>query len=141
MSQTSRWEADPSAASVATSPGPEVTVGTDAAYAAPRAHGLGRPLRNISEVRHFFRTNEVPIYFVGATPFNLLGLDRWVRNFTYIAYYDGWDGAHPRVFTPKRRPYLEFESGEEINNWLLSNAEVLAFIAGRRVPGVRPKIA
>jgi hypothetical protein len=35
----------------------------------------GRPLRNISEVRHF-RTNEVPIYFVGATPFNLLGLDR-----------------------------------------------------------------
>ena len=82
----------------------------------------------------------MPIYFVGATPFNLLGLDRWVRNFTYITYYDGWDGAHPRVFTPKRKPYIEFESGEEINNWLLSNAEVLAFIAGRRPPGVRPKI-
>src|SRR5687768_9897630 len=124
MSQTSRWEADPSAASVATSPGPEVTVGTDAAYAPPRAHGLGRPLRNISEVRHFFRTNEVPIYFVGATPFNLLGLDRWVRNFCYVTYYDGWDGAHPRVFTPKHKPYIEFESGEEINNWLLVNPEV-----------------
>ena len=80
-------------------------------------------------MRHYFRTNEVPIYFVGATPFNLLGLDRWVRNFTYIAYYDGWDGAHPRVFTPKRKPYIEFESGEEINNWLLANPEVLAFIA------------
>ena len=69
-----------------------------------------RPLRNISEVRHFFRTNEVPIYFVGATPFNLLGLDRWVRNFSYVTYYDGWDGAHPRVFTPKHKPYIEFES-------------------------------
>ena len=67
-------------------------------------------LRNISEVRHFFRTNEVPIYFVGATPFNLLGLDRWVRNFSYVTYYDGWDGAHPRVFTPKHKPYIEFES-------------------------------
>ena len=120
--------------------GEEVTPGNDAAYG-PAAEPAARPLRNISEVRHYFRTNEVPIYFVGATPFNLLGLDRWVRNFTYIAYYDGWDGAHPRVFTPKRKPYIEFSSGEEINNWLLSNAEVLAFIDGRRLPGVRPKIA
>jgi hypothetical protein len=113
----------------------------DAAYGPTDTGRTRRPLRNISEVRHFFRTNEVPIYFVGATPFNLLGLDRWVRNFTYIAYYDGWDGAHPRVFTPKRKPYVEFSSGEEINNWLLSNAEVLAFIDSRRVPGIRPKIA
>ena len=50
-----------------------------------------------------------PIYFVGATPFNLLGLDRWVRNFSYVTYYDGWDGAHPRVFSPKHKPYIEFE--------------------------------
>ena len=72
---------------------------TDAAFgpAAPIS-GSRRPLRNMSEVRHFFRTNDVPIYFVGATPFNLLGLDRWVRNFTYVTYYDAWDGAHPRVF-------------------------------------------
>jgi hypothetical protein len=121
--------------------GTEVTPSTDAVFAAPDTSiGQQRPLRNISEVRHFFRTNETPIYFVGATPFNLLGLDRWVRNFSYITYYDGWDGAHPRVFTPKRKPYIEFESGEEINNWLLSNAEVMAFIAANSVRGVRPKI-
>ncbi|HSU37738.1 MAG TPA: biotin carboxylase, partial [Propionibacteriaceae bacterium] len=116
----------------------EVSVGTDAAYA-PADPGR-RPLRNMSEVRHFFRTNEVPIYFVGATPFNLLGLDRWVRNFSYIAYYDGWDGAHPRVFTPKHKPYTEFESGEEINNWLLVNPEVRAHMARQQRPGVRPKV-
>ncbi|HKN45113.1 MAG TPA: hypothetical protein VJW23_14460, partial [Propionibacteriaceae bacterium] len=107
MSEMSQADAT-DLASLGTSGGPEVTVGTDAAYAAPASHGLGRPLRNISEVRHFFRTNEVPIYFVGATPFNLLGLDRWVRNFSYVTYYDGWDGAHPRVFTPKHKPYIEF---------------------------------
>ena len=83
-------------------------------------------------MRHFFRTNTVPIYFVGATPFNLLGLDRWIRNFSYITYYDGWDGAHPRMFTPRHKPYIEFSSGEEINNWLLENAEVRAFIQQRR---------
>ncbi len=121
--------------------GDEVVHTNDAAYGPSSSGGPQRPLRNISEVRHYFRTNEVPIYFVGATPYNLLGLDRWVRNFTYVTYYDGWDGAHPRVFTPKRKPYIEFESGEEINNWLLTNPEVLAFIDSRRTRGVRPKIA
>lgn len=116
------------------------TASTDAQGAPASVLGHGRPLRNMSEVRHFFRTNTTPIYFVGATPFNLLGLDRWVRNFTYITYYDGWDGVHPRVFSPSYKPYIEFESGEEINSWLLTNAEVRAHIASRTVPGVRPKI-
>jgi len=121
--------------------GVELSLGTHAHYAPAGASPSRRaPLRNISEMRHFFRTNDVPIYFVGATPFNLLGLDRWVRNFSYIAYYDSWDGVHPRVFTPRHRPYIEFDSGEEINNWLLENAEVMAFISRRQPAGVRPKI-
>ena len=121
---------------------PEVSVGTDAAYAPAQVRSIGRrPLRNVSEVRHFFRTNDVPICFVGATPFNLLGLDRWIRNFSYVCYYDAWDGAHPRVFTPRHKPYTEFGSGEDINNWLLENAEVRAFIDRRRIGAVRPKIA
>ena len=45
-----------------------------------RTHGL----RNMSEIRHYFRTNRTPIFFVGASAFNLLGLDRWVRGFSYI---------------------------------------------------------
>jgi hypothetical protein len=118
----------------------EVSVGTDAAFAAASAQPRRR-LKNISEVRHFFRTNDVPILFFGATPFNLLGLDRWVRNFSYITYYDAWDGAHPRVFTPAHKPYREFESGEEINNWLLTNAEVRAHIDAATPRGVRPKAA
>jgi hypothetical protein len=118
----------------------EVGVGTDAAFASGSGQARRR-LKNISEVRHFFRTNDVPIYFFGATPFNLLGLDRWVRSFSYITYYDGWDGAHPRVFTPSHKPYQEFSSGEEINNWLLTNPEVRARIDAAAPRGVRPKIA
>jgi hypothetical protein len=118
----------------------EVSVGTDAAFASGGAQPRRR-LKNISEVRHFFRTNDVPILFFGATPFNLLGLDRWVRNFTYITYYDAWDGAHPRVFTPSHKPYQEFESGEEINNWLLTNPEVRAHIKAATPRGIRPKAA
>ena len=118
----------------------EASVGTDAAFG-PAVPARRRRIRNVSEVRHFFRTNDVPIYFVGATPFNLLGLDRWVRNLWYVAYYDAWDGAHPRVFTPTNKPYVEFGSGEEINNWLLLNPEVRAFMSRGLAPGVRPKVA
>jgi hypothetical protein len=127
--------------SLETSSTSEVSVGTDAASAGPALGRSRRSLRNISEVRHFFRTNEVPIYFVGATPFNLLGLDRWVRNFSYVTYYDGWDGAHPRVFSPKHKPYIEFSSGEEINNWLLVNPEVRAHMSRPSPSGQRPKVA
>src|SRR6476619_3390854 len=99
-------------------------------------------LNGISEIRTFFRTNEQPIYFVGPTAFNLLGIDRWVRNFQYIAYYDSWDGAHPRVFTPKNKPYVEFESSEHINNYLLRDAEVQAHVASlARSSGVSPMVA
>jgi biotin carboxylase len=97
-----------------------------------------RRLNGISEIRGFFRTNTTPVYFFGPTAFNLLGIDRWVRNFSYVAYYDSWDGGHPRVFSPKHKPYVRFESSEEINNYLLRDPEVRAFIASR---AGRPKVA
>jgi biotin carboxylase len=95
-------------------------------------------LKGISEIRTFFRTNVQPIYFVGPTAFNLLGIDRWVRNFGYIVYYDSWDGAHPRVFAPKNQPYVEFESSEQINNYLLRDPEVQQHLRRR---GGTPMVA
>jgi hypothetical protein len=102
----------------------------------------GRPLRTISEVRSFFRTNARPIFFVGPTAFNLLGIDRWVRNFRYLVCYDSWDGVHPRVFSPKNKPFVEFESSEQINNYLPRDPEVQAHVASRvGSSGVAPMIA
>lgn len=94
-------------------------------------------LRNISEIRSFFRTNQEPIYFFGPTGFNLLGLDRWVRNFHYVTYYDPWNGAHPRMITPAVRPPREFSSAEEITNYLLTNPEITSRIAAR---GGKPRV-
>jgi len=92
------------------------------------------PLCGISEIRAFFRTNQTPIYFVSPTAFNLLGIDRWVRNLFYVNYFDSFEGTHPRVFVPQERPYREFESMEDIGNELLRNREVNEEIA-RRGPG------
>lgn len=97
-----------------------------------------RPLTGISEIRTFFRTNQQPIYFFGPTAFNLLGIDRWVRNFQYIVYYDSWDGAHPRLFAPTNRPEIAFESSEQIVNYLLRDPEVQDYLKRR---GGTPMVA
>jgi biotin carboxylase len=88
-------------------------------------------LRGISEIRAFFRTNRTPVHFISPTAFNLLGIDRWLRNFFYVNYFDSFEGSHPRVFVPKERPYREFESMEDVCNYLLVHKEVLDFIHGR----------
>jgi biotin carboxylase len=89
------------------------------------------PLHGIAEIRSFFRTNETPVYFVSATAFNLLGIDRWVRNFKFINYYDSFDGYHPNVFVPKEQSHREFGSIEEICNYLLGHKEVQDFVRRR----------
>ena len=91
-------------------------------------------LRGISEIRAFFRTNQTPVYFVSPTAFNLLGIDRWLRNFFYVNYFDSFEGNHPRVFVPQERPHGEFESMEDVCNYLLEHQEVLARVE-RNGPG------
>ena len=111
--------------------------------AEPDFESVGIPrLKGISEIRTFFRTNEQPIFLHRCYGFNLLGIDRWVRGFEYIVYYDSWDGTHPRVFTPASKPYVEFKSSEEINNYLLRDAEVQKHIEAKcKSKGVRPMVA
>ena len=90
-----------------------------------------KALKGISDIRRFFHRNETPIYFISATNFNLLGIDEWVRNFKYVNYIDCYDGRHPNTFVPSPAPHPEFESIEDINNYLLEHKEVLDFIKSR----------
>jgi biotin carboxylase len=82
-------------------------------------------LKGIPEIRAFFRTNETPVYFVSPTAFNLLGIDRWLRSFFYINYFDSFEGSHPRVFVPQDRSRRDFTSMEDVCNHLLTHPEVL----------------
>ena len=90
-----------------------------------------KKVRNVSDLRLMFHRNERPIYFVSATNFNLLGLDQWVSRFKYINYIDCFDGRHPNVFVPSELPHEEFQSIEDINNYLLQNKEVVDLIETR----------
>jgi biotin carboxylase len=95
-----------------------------------------RILRGISDIRRYFYMNKTPIYFISATNFNLLGADEWVRGFKFITYIDCFDGEHPNVFSPKQKENPEFESIEQINNYLLEHKEVGDYIKKR---GGKPK--
>jgi biotin carboxylase len=85
-------------------------------------------LQGLSNLREFFRTNQTPIYFISPTAFNLLGIDRWVRNFHYVTYFDSFEGSHPSVFVPADRTAPEFESIEDICNYLLAHPEVTSWM-------------
>lgn len=88
-------------------------------------------VRNISDLRLLFHRNEQPIYFISATNFNLLGIDQWVNRFKYINYIDCFDGRHPNVFVPAEIPHEEFQSIEDINNYLLQHKEVVDYVERR----------
>ena len=95
-----------------------------------------KPLNGISDIRRFFYRNEVPIYFISATNFNLLGADEWIKSFKFICYIECFDGLHPNVFSPKEElPHEEFQSIEEINNYLLEHKEVVDYIRKRGKKG------
>ena len=90
-----------------------------------------RTLRGIAEIRQFFRTNETPIYFISPTAFNLLGIDRWVRNLFYVTFFDSFEGGHPRVVVPTDREHRDFTSIEDVCNHLLRDREILDWMAAR----------
>ena len=90
-----------------------------------------KTIRNVSDLRVVMHRNERPIYFISATNFNLLGIDQWVRNFKFISYIDCFDGRHPKVMVPSKEPHAEFDSIEEINNYLLQHKDVLDQIQRR----------
>jgi len=89
-------------------------------------------LKGVADIRRFFHKNETPIYFIGATNFNLLGADEWIKGFKYICYIECFDGLHPNVFSPKEEiPHDEFQSIEDINNYLLQHPEVQDYLKTR----------
>jgi biotin carboxylase len=85
-------------------------------------------LRSLSDVYRYFRKNTRPIYFVSPTPYNLLGIDEWVGDFSYVTYFDSFDGAHARSFSPAHAGPREFETFESVNTYLLGNKEVIDHI-------------
>jgi D-alanine-D-alanine ligase-like ATP-grasp enzyme len=92
---------------------------------------MNNKVKSISDLLLMFHRNERPMYFISATNFNLLGMDRWVNRFRYINYIDCFDGRHPNVFVPKETPHDEFTSIEDINNYLLQHKDVVDLIERR----------
>jgi biotin carboxylase len=82
-------------------------------------------VRGLSDILTYFRRNETPIFFVSPTAFNLLGVEKFVNRFFHINYFDSFDGMHPRVFVPEEKSHAEFESMEDVCNYMLQHKEVI----------------
>ena len=93
-----------------------------------------KKLRGLTDIFNFLRRNKTPIYVVTPTPFSLLGLDQWVGALEYINYFDIFDGAHRRVFVPHTATPPDFQSMEDVANYLVSHRAFRAKVKSQR-PG------
>ncbi|MGB0404547.1 MAG: biotin carboxylase, partial [Salibacteraceae bacterium] len=57
--------------------------------------------------------------------------DEWVKGFKFICYIECFDGQHPNVFSPDEIPHDEFQSIEDINNYMLEHKQVVDYIQSR----------
>ena len=90
-------------------------------------------LNGVPDIRRFFYKNEIPLYFISATNFNMLGADEWIKGFKFICHIECFDGQHPNVFSPKEEiPHDDFTGIEDINNYLLQHPEVQDFLKTRK---------
>jgi biotin carboxylase len=95
-----------------------------------------KTLKNLEDIKQFFKSNTTPIYFISATNFNLLGMDEWINNFKYISHIDSYEGLHQNLFSHKEGvAHEEFTSIEDINNYLLTHPEVINYIKSKSVNG------
>ncbi|SLN44531.1 biotin carboxylase-like protein [Roseovarius albus] len=94
--------------------------------------GSRKKLKSLSEIFQFLRKNETPIYVVTPTPYSLLGLDQWVGGLEYINYFDIFDGNHDRSFVPTKMPHDDFQSMEDVANYLVSHPEFLERTQSRK---------
>lgn len=92
-------------------------------------------LTSLSDVFGYFRKNHTPITFLSPTPYNILGLGRWINRFEYINFFDSFDGTHPKIVVPREHGPHEFRSIEDVNNYLLRHKEVRARLT-ERGPGL-----
>ena len=90
-------------------------------------------LNGVPDIRRFFYKNEIPLYFISATNFNMLGADEWIKGFKFICHIECFDGEHPNVFSPKEEiPHDDFTGIEDINNYLLQHPEVQDYLKTRK---------
>ena len=107
--------------------------------AAPRRRSA--PKLRGEAIRARLASDQTPVVFVGPTPYNLLGLDRWVGGLRYVSRHDPFDGAHPRLLTPARHIDTELITGADVVNHLLGDPEVQDHLAElEAVSGSKPKI-
>lgn len=52
-----------------------------------------------------------------------MGLDQWVGGVEFINYFDIFDGEHPKSFVPTPIRHDEFQSMEDVANYLVSHPE------------------
>src|SRR5579864_618148 len=83
-----------------------------------------KALEGRSDILAFFRRNQTPLFYISTSTFNVLGVEEWINNLSFINTIDSFDGQHPHVFVSPPPPSLCLSGIEAANNYLLGHPAV-----------------
>lgn len=92
-------------------------------------------LNSICDIKQYFADNQTPYYFISASNFNLMSMQRWVKNWQHINLINSYDDQHPNVLVVMDNHEQLFEGIEDINLYLLNQETVEAHIKQQDMPG------
>jgi hypothetical protein len=100
-------------------------------------HSQKKTLTSIADIKRHFAENDVPVYFISATNFNMMGMHEWVRNWLNINLIDCFDGTHPQVLMVADDHAQVFQGIEDINTYLLNDAAVRSHLTQHKYAKVQ----
>lgn len=86
-------------------------------------------LRNVQDIKGYFANNRVPLFFISASNFNMMGMHSWVKNWHNINLLDCYDGAHPCALVVPDDHTQTFAGIEDVNSYLLNSPSAKELIA------------
>jgi biotin carboxylase len=86
-------------------------------------------LHSVQDIKAHFAHNSVPLFFISASNFNMMGMHEWVKNWHNINLLDCYDGAHPCALVIADDHAQVFEGIEDVNRYLLNSSATRELIA------------
>jgi hypothetical protein len=85
-------------------------------------------LDNFETIKQFFSTLKQKYLFVSPTNFNVLGMEKWVKNWKSINLIDVFDGHNSSVMLPNTNHFPVFKDIEDVNAFLLNQENTIQYL-------------
>lgn len=94
---------------------------------------MSTDINTIDDIKRFFAEDDTEYLFISATNFNLMNMEKWVKNWTSVNFINCYDNGNPDIFVPSTSGAPVLDSIESINSFLLGHKELVEKIGNSNI--------